>query len=278
MWNRPLMSMTVTVLRKSGEPTMQGAVLWTHHQYPAGKLPNYQALNWERYYPPHLLSWLMHCYGMHIDANFEINITVVVIYTLNFSYHFRNLEDASGGYIWRYWRQATGINLDMLKEVIKFWSTVENSYNRQVDDVSLTIYVYTAHKHQPHASLSYLVTWLLLTSFVSQPLLHRERGSGEWTYFHLFLGTIYKLPMRLQSCVMWPVSVRARHIVRTHIGLFYAVPRPLSQLSGASVPTVSADWGTPTKEEVILSFVVTNRVSTLCLVFKSLLIPRLYFK
>ena len=33
--------------------------------------------------------------------------------------------------------------------------------------------------------------------------------------------------------------------------LFYAVPRPLS----ASVPTASADYGTPTKEEMILNFV-----------------------
>ena len=48
--------------------------------------------------PPYLLSWLMHYYGMHIDANFEINIIVIVIYMLNFSYHFRNLEDASEGY------------------------------------------------------------------------------------------------------------------------------------------------------------------------------------
>ena len=29
--------MTATVT--AGEPTMQGAVLWTHHQYLAGKLP-----------------------------------------------------------------------------------------------------------------------------------------------------------------------------------------------------------------------------------------------
>ena len=41
---------------------------------------------------------LMHCYGMHIDANFETSVIVIVICTLNFSYHFRNLEDASGGY------------------------------------------------------------------------------------------------------------------------------------------------------------------------------------
>ena len=124
MCNRPLISLTATVLRKSGEPTMQGAVLWTHHQYPAGKLPR-------EILPTILLSWLMHCYGMHIDANFKINIIVVVNMYVKFFLPLQELGRCFRG-IWRYWRRATDINLDTLKEVIKFWSTVENSYNRQV--------------------------------------------------------------------------------------------------------------------------------------------------
>ena len=182
MCNRPLISLTATVLRKSGEPTMQGTVLWTHHQYPAGKLPrkwltNYQALKWERYCPPYLLSWLMHCCGMHIDTNFEINIIVVVNVYIKFFLPLQELGRCFRG-IWRYWRRATDINLDTLKEVIKFWSTVENSYNRQV---SLTVHVHTTHKHQPHASLSYLVTWLLLTSTTGLVKLHKGLVGGSWS-------------------------------------------------------------------------------------------------
>ena len=170
MCNRPLTSLTATVLRKSGEPTMQGAVLWTHHQYPAGKLPR-------EILPTILLSWLMHCYGMHIDANFEINIIVVVNVYIKFFLPLQELGRCFRG-IWRYWRRATDINLDTLKEVIKFWSTVENSYNRQV---SLTVHVHTTHKHQPHASLSYLVTWLLLTSTTGLVKLHKGLVGGSWS-------------------------------------------------------------------------------------------------
>ena len=131
--------------------------------------------------PTILLSWLMHCYGMHIDANFKINIIVVVNMYVKFFLPLQELGRCFRG-IWRYWRQVTDINLDTLKEAVKFWSTVENSYNRQVDDVSLTVHVHTTHKHQPHASLSYLhvITWLLLTSLTSQPLLHKERERVWW--------------------------------------------------------------------------------------------------
>ena len=126
--------------------------------YPAGKLPrkwltNYQALKWERHCPSYLLLWLMHCYGMH---NLTINIIVVVIrHYIIFSYHFRNLEDASGKY------GDTDIEwLTLTLTLQKRWSNPGsqwNTHNRQVDEVSWTVYVHTTHKHQPHASLSYLI-------------------------------------------------------------------------------------------------------------------------
>ena len=61
------------------------------------------------------------------------------------------------------------------------WSTVENSYNKQVDDVSLTVHVHTTHKHQPRASLSYLVTWFLLTSTTGLVKLHKGLAGGSWS-------------------------------------------------------------------------------------------------
>ena len=97
---------------------------------------------------------------------------------LNFFLPLQELGRCFRG-IWRYWRWATDINT--LKEVVKFWSTMENSCNRQVDDVSLTVYVHTTHKHQPHASLSYLVTWLLLTSTTGLVKLHKFwREAADW--------------------------------------------------------------------------------------------------
>ena len=53
-----------------------------------------------------------------------------------------------------------------------------------------------------HGYIVYLYITLihLICSLAGQPLLlkKRDRGSGEWSYFHLSPGMLYELPMKSQ--------------------------------------------------------------------------------